>query len=636
MADKTFYLKKTLFWALVFDFLIALPNIPADRISFNLSGHVLTQPYYRNVDLDSVSADVKYAVISIHGSGRNADEHFSIISTATSSVGIADSTVVLAPFFPSQEDVNLYNLDTSVLYWSDSDWNAGDLSRNTQSNPRPERMSSFSSLDTIYHRLANNNPNLKKIILTGHSAGSQMVVRYAAGGRAANDILENRDIELIYVSTNTPSFLYLDENRVIDENSSPFMFGLPDCYNANYYKYGLYNLNNYMEEVGFQNIINQYLNTRVTYLVGQYDYSGGVSNCARMTQGSNILMRSHIFFSYLGFFYGDSVYNRHRLAQIPNVSHDFNSVVETDCGIHALFGAGECDLYLYGPDQFNFFPVSNAGPDQMVFVGDQVFLNGSQSTDQDGTIDSYLWRQIEGTGVVFSDSNQVNCSFNAPLQETEIKVSLTVTDNEGLSATDTTTVFVVENQPPLSVAGPDLSVDQGAVVILDGSQSSDPDGSIVTYLWQQISGNVDVDLFSFDQPIATFYAPEQSVTLEFVLTVTDSLGLSGADTVQVSVVLLSANSQVFKGNEGAITITPNPFNGYTNIRFQTNKKADSKIYLFDIRGKQLRAWRLRGLTKGSVRWDGKDQYGLDLVSGLYFVVFQTPEITQTKKITFLK
>ena len=60
------------------------------------------------------------------------------------------------------------------------------------------------------------------------------------------------------------------------------------------------------------------------------------------------------------------------------------------------------------------------------------------------------------------------------------------------------------------------------------------------------------------------------------------------------------------------------------VRFnQTKKKADSKIYLFDIRGKRLRTWRLNGLTSGSVRWDGKDQYGLDLMSGLYFVAFQT-------------
>ena len=636
MVRKKKHLKNFFIFTFVLEFLIGLPNIPTERLSFNLSGHVLTQPYYRNTDLDSVSSSVRYAVVSIHGDGRNADEHYNIISSMASSIGILDSTIVIAPLFLRQEDIIQYNLDSTVLYWPDADWNAGDLSRDTQVNPRPSRISSFSSIDTIYHRLVDNNPNLEKVILTGHSAGSQMVVRYAAGGRAAKNILENHDIDFVYVSTNTPSFLYLDDNRVVDENSSPFEFGQSDCYNANYYKYGLYNLNNYMEETGSQNIIDQHLGNPVTYLVGQYDYSGGTNNCARMTQGSNILMRSHVFFSYLGYFYGDTVYNFHKLAQIPNVSHDFNSIIDTDCGIHALFGTGECELYLNGPDQFNFFPVSNAGTDQNVFTGDLVFLDGSQSTDQDGTIESFLWRQVEGEAVVLFDSTQINCSFIAPLQTTEIKISLTVVDNEGLGGKDTTSIFVVENQSPVSMAGQDQSVVPGAIVILDGSQSNDLDGSISTYLWQQISGNIDVDLFSFDQAIATFYAPEQSAELEFALTVTDSLGLSGTDTVQVRVVSLSTNSQVFKNNEEIITITPNPFNGQTKINFKTIKKGNNKIFLFDIRGKRLRTWRLNGLTSGSVRWDGKDQYGLDLMSGLYFVAFQTPGKTQIKKITYLK
>ena len=636
MIDKTIYVKKTLLFFFALDILMALPNIPSYRISFNLEGHVLTQPYYRSVDIDSGSADLRYAVVSIHGSGRNADEHFNIINNATSSVGIADSTIVLAPLFLSQEDVTQNGLDSTVLYWSDSDWNAGDLSRNTQTNPRPERMSSFSSLDTIYHRLINNNPNLKKIILTGHSAGSQMVVRYAAGGRAPNNILNNNNIEFVYVSTNTPSFLYLDENRVVDENATSFEFGLSDCYNANYYKYGLYNLNNYMEETGSQNIVNQYKNTKVTYLVGQYDYSGAVSNCARMTQGSNILMRSQVFFSYLGFFYGDSVYNNHRLAQIPNVSHDFNSLINTDCGINALFESGECDLYLNGPGQFNFYPVSNAGPDQIVFLGDTVFLNGSQSSDQDGTIETYLWQQIEGVETALFDSAQVTCGFVAPLQPTEIILSLTVVDNEGLEAIDTTAVFVVQNQPPVSVAGPDQTVDPGSVVILDGSQSNDPDGGIAAYFWRETTGNINVSLFSHEQAIATFYAPDQTTNLQFVLTVTDSLGLFGEDTVQVEVVSLSTSGDAFEGKKEIIKIAPNPFNRHTNISFENAKKSSGKIFLFDIKGKQLRVWSYENLNKVSVIWNGKDQYGLDLMSGLYFIVFQGKEKTTTKKITFLK
>ena len=97
MVDKTKLIKNVLSFVLLVDFLIGLPNIPADRVSFNLSGHILTQPYFRSTDLDSTSAHVKYAVISIHGSGRNADEHFNIINSAINSIGTVSYTHLTLP-----------------------------------------------------------------------------------------------------------------------------------------------------------------------------------------------------------------------------------------------------------------------------------------------------------------------------------------------------------------------------------------------------------------------------------------------------------------------------------------------------------------------------------------------------------
>ena len=100
-------------------------------------------------------------------------------------------------------------------------------------------------MDTIYHRLINNYSSLEKIVLTGHSAGSQMVVRYASGGRAEQN-LSGAEVDFFYIPTNTPSFLYFDDNRVLDEDVNVFEFGPSDCINASQYKYGLENLNQYI------------------------------------------------------------------------------------------------------------------------------------------------------------------------------------------------------------------------------------------------------------------------------------------------------------------------------------------------------------------------------------------------------
>ena len=51
-----------------------------------------------------------------------------------------------------------------------------------------------------------------------------------------------------------------------------------------------------------------------------------------------------------------------------------------------------------------------------------------------------------------------------------------------------------ENQPPISNAGLGQTVSYSQVVTLDGSQSTDEDGQIVSFLWEQISGTSGIKL----------------------------------------------------------------------------------------------------------------------------------------------
>ncbi|MFB6392629.1 PKD domain-containing protein [Polymorphospora lycopeni] len=99
-----------------------------------------------------------------------------------------------------------------------------------------------------------------------------------------------------------------------------------------------------------------------------------------------------------------------------------------------------------------------------------------------------------------------------------------------------TIVLSSVNVPPVANAGPDQSVPPGATVILDGSGSTDPDGTLVGYLWEQVSGTpVELDDPTATQP--TFGAPASvdGAVLVFSLTVTDDRGDSDPDTVTISV-----------------------------------------------------------------------------------------------------
>ena len=83
-------------------------------------------------------------------------------------------------------------------------------------------------------------------------------------------------------------------------------------------------------------------------------------------------------------------------------------------------------------------PVANAGPDQTVYEGTSVTLNGCGSYDPDGYIVSYEW--MEGSSLL---SESVEFSRIFPVGTHYI--TLRVTDDDGASDTDTVVVKVLEN-----------------------------------------------------------------------------------------------------------------------------------------------------------------------------------------------
>jgi hypothetical protein len=93
--------------------------------------------------------------------------------------------------------------------------------------------------------------------------------------------------------------------------------------------------------------------------------------------------------------------------------------------------------------------------------------------------------------------------------------------------------------------GPDLVVNSGSFVTLDGSSShsSSPDGNPITFTWMQIAG-APVVLNGANTFQASFTAPTVSTdtTMLFKLTVTDQHGLSDSKTVQIKVVPIAATT----------------------------------------------------------------------------------------------
>lgn len=126
----------------------------------------------------------------------------------------------------------------------------------------------------------------------------------------------------------------------------------------------------------------------------------------------------------------------------------------------------------------NHSPKAAAGPDRTVAVGELLTFDGSESSDTEGEIGSYLWDFGDGHRAVGA---KVGYIFTRPGLYT---VSLRVEDASGTvcdSATDQAEVWV--NAQPAAVAGANQLVAPNDEVTFDAGKSSDSDGEITSYQW---------------------------------------------------------------------------------------------------------------------------------------------------------
>ena len=184
----------------------------------------------------------------------------------------------------------------------------------------------------------------------------------------------------------------------------------------------------------------------------------------------------------------------------------------------------------------NSAPVADAGPDQSTFVGDTVTLDGSGSADVDGDPLTYSWSLTTvpaGSAATLDDPTRVDPTFQADLPGTYV-AQLMVNDGFVDSPPDTV-VVTTQNSPPVADAGPDQSVDLGALVQLDGTGSSDVDGDPLTYAWSlnAVPSGSAASLSDPTSPTPTFTA---DVPGDYVaqLIVNDGLVGGAPDTVLVS------------------------------------------------------------------------------------------------------
>ena len=166
-------------------------------------------------------------------------------------------------------------------------------------------------------------------------------------------------------------------------------------------------------------------------------------------------------------------------------------------------------------------PVAVLDQDRVVHEGIEVTLDGLGSTDNVGIV-GYVWTFVHNGLNIQLEGGYQTFRF---LEVGEHVVTLEVTDAAGNSAEGTFKVVVVDVTDPTSEAEVLTEVDQGTLVILDGSLSHDNIG-VTEGSWEFTVGGEPVLL----QEIVTQFTFELAGEYELVLTVYDAVGNTGEAT----------------------------------------------------------------------------------------------------------
>jgi pimeloyl-ACP methyl ester carboxylesterase len=287
---------------------------------------------YRSHPLSRRNDQITRALVVVHGMNRDADAHFRTGMAAARLAGTLDSALIIAPRFASNDGGGCRDRLAAIeINWpcTGNSWRSGGVADGG-------KVTSFDLADAILHLLARKDvfPNLKSVVVAGHSAGGQFVTRY----EMANRVHETLGIAISYVVANPSSYAYLDPTRPIAESGRTEFraFGRRDCVAYDRWPYGLGDRTGYAARLSAGQLKKQLAVRPTTYLVGGRDVlpvAGFDSSCAAMAQGPTRLARGQAFATYVKQKFGA----KHTVTIVPQCGHDARCMFTADAALPLLF-----------------------------------------------------------------------------------------------------------------------------------------------------------------------------------------------------------------------------------------------------------------------------------------------------------
>jgi pimeloyl-ACP methyl ester carboxylesterase len=189
-----------------------------------------------------------------------------------------------------------------------------------------DKLTSFDMVDDILRQLAQKQsfPNLKAIVVAGHSAGGQFVTRY----EMSNRVHETLGVRVSYVVSNPSSYAWIDSTRPAGEAAN--------CASYDRWPYGFQSRSGYAARLSDEDLKKQLASRPTTYLLGEIDIlplGGFDSSCSAMAQGSTRLARGQAFGQYVN----EKLNAGHETVVVPLCGHNARCMFTADAALPLLF-----------------------------------------------------------------------------------------------------------------------------------------------------------------------------------------------------------------------------------------------------------------------------------------------------------
>ena len=293
---------------------------------------------YANHDLSETDFNIKEIVIVLHGVSRNGNDYFASAQSTLNQVRPDQTNILLVSpqFVAPQDQASGF---TGLPTWAPNAWASG-----LDALTGPSGLSSYDAMDELLLTLADKNkyPSLRKVVLAGHSAGGQLVHRYAVLNQIDARIRKS-GIDLQYVVANPSAFMYFTKDRPTSDTSFGPFDGQAACPNYDQYRYGTRDIVHFGAGLSAPVLLERYLSRRVTYLMGTADNNPSQDNldktCAAKAQGSTRIQRARRYVAYERFVATPFTFINHDAYEVIGVGHNQSGMFQSTCAVKVLFGA---------------------------------------------------------------------------------------------------------------------------------------------------------------------------------------------------------------------------------------------------------------------------------------------------------